>query len=471
MNFRTPKIGLLLLTAKWFSQIGATQGTFSSLSTTLQADAQRICSTLSPDMDLVCPGILSTPDQVASAINQFQQENVDGVIICYLTWGEDRTVLEAVDRLGNLPFLLWCYLPLPSLPDPLSMPEMLRMSGPVAALQASGPLKRLGKKYAIAFGTPGNPPCHQQLTAFARASRIAHDLKRAVIGVLPYRCDQMTGTYVDEFRLRQELGPSLKYISTSDYRILCEAIPAEQVQAFVHQLKASYPLSPDLTDLGLLRGARVSLGLAELVKQHALDAIAIEDVGEELHRMLGLRPCLSVPELFERAVVSMEAEIGGAVALLILRHLTDQPVMYTETFTADVADNCLLLGHAGIQDARLAASPQEILLEPDGEYRESEPDSAWMSLRIKGGQITLLSVFCDVERFKFIIASGEALPGPRRLLGSPHALVHLTTPLSDFFTQALRTGMTQHFALVHAQVIDELLILADILGVDVVTIG
>jgi L-arabinose isomerase len=296
-------------------------------------------------------------------------------------------------------------------------------------------------------------------------------LRSAQIGVLPYRCDQMTGTYVDEFRLRQQIGPQLTYISTHDYRALCERIPDPRVAAFVDDLQATYRIAPETTAAGLAQAARVSLGLAEVAARYDLDAVAIEDVGEELHRVLGLRPCLAVPELFERAVVSMEAEVGGAVALLVLKHLTGLAPMYTEVFTVDQADNALLIGHAGIHDAaHLVESSDAITIEPDGEYVESEPDSAWMRFRVKGGPVTLLSVFGDVERFKLVIAHGIAIGGPPKLLGSPHAYVKLSTPLPEFFERAVRTGMTQHWALVHADVTAELVALADLLQLDVVVL-
>ena len=169
--------------------------------------------------------------------------------------------------------------------------------------------------------------------------------------------------------------------------------------------------------------------------------------------------------------VVMEAEVGGAIALLMLKWLTGKAPMYTEVFAVDADENCLLIGHAGIHDAvHLVESSEDILIEPDGEYVESEPDSAWMRFRAKGGHVTLLSVFCDVERFKLVISSGEALGGPPRLLGSPHASVRVETPLSDFFERAIRSGMTQHWALVHQDVVDELLALADILGLDKIVI-
>lgn len=466
-----PKVGLLLLTAEWFAQIGAHGGSFSAFPGHLAGDAEAMEKALSVSLDVISSGIAVTRAQVADAVASFTRESVDAVVVCHLTWAEDWLVLGAVEALPTVPLLLWCYSPFEKLADPLTMPEMLRASGPVGTLQASGPLKRLQRRFGFAFGSYADPAAIRSIVAFARAAQAARALRRVTIGVLPYRCDQMTGTYVDEFRLRHELGPALRYISTHDYLAFCEAIPATAVEAFVTELSARYALAPNTTLAGLRKAARVSLGLAELVRRYDLDAIAIEDVGEELHRVVGLRPCLPVAALFDRAVVSMEAEIGGAVALLLLRMFSGGSPMYTEIFTVDPAENAILIGHAGMHNApALVEQPEDILVEPDGEYVESEPDSAWMRFRARGGHVTLLSVFCDVERFKLVISSGECVGGPPRLLGSPHAYVRLGTPLASFFEAAARTGMTQHWALVHADVVAELQALAGILDLECVVI-
>ena len=465
-----PKVGLLLLSAEWFARIGASQGSFRELPKQLSDDAAAIEQALSLKLTVVNPGILATRLQVTEATRRFEHEGVDLVIACQITWGEDRLIIEAVQQLPLVPFLVWCYSPLRRLPNIMTMTDLFRTSGPVGALQASAPLKRLGKEFGVVFGSHQNPDVIRRIVSFAKAARVARELRHATIGVLPYRCDQMTGTYVDEFRLKKEIGPELKYISTFDYRTLCEEVPTSQVAAFVQELRTGYSISPSVTEKGLAQGARVSLGLARLVEKYQLEAVAIEDVGEELHRVVGLRPCLSVPALFDRAVVSMEAEVGGAVALLILRQLTGKPPMYTEAFTYDEEANCLLLGHAGIHDVRLAPSAAEVLIEPDGEFVESEPDSAWMRFRAKSGRVTLLSVFCDIGRFKLVITSGESLGSGPRLLGPPHAYVKMDMPLADFFDKTIKTGMTQHWALVHDVVVDELVALADILGLEKVII-
>jgi len=465
-----PKVGLLLMTAEWFTQIGASQGSFKGLPQQLQEDAGRINEALCSELQIVNPGVLATPQQLGKALDLFKKEDVDLIVACQITWGEDRLIIDAVQKLPHTPFLLWCYSPFQNLPEQMSMRDLFRASGPVGALQASAPLKRLGKEFGFAFGSYKNPDAIRSIVAFSKACHVARELKNSTVGILPYRCEQMTGTYVDEFRLRKEIGPELKYISVGDYSRICAAIPEETVQAFVRDLRTNYRVAENVTEAGLVKGARVSLGLAKVVEQYNLDALAFNDIAEELHQVLGLRPCLYVPALFARAVVSMEAEVGGAVALLILRKLTKKPPMYVEIFTYDERDNCLLAGHAGIYDINLAESKDTVLVEPDGEYLESEPDSSWMRFRAKGGHVTMLSLFCDVDRFKMVITSGECLGGREKLLGSPHAYIRIEAPLAEFFENAIKTGMTQHWTMVHDDAVNELVALADVLHLEKVLI-
>jgi L-arabinose isomerase len=464
MPFAKPKLGFLFLTAGWFIDIGASQGAFSELPHRLRENAEEVERALGEEVEVVTSGVLAERAGVGEAMERFHRDGVEGVVICPLTWCEDALILEVVENLRGLPMLLWCYLPERALPPQMSMVDLFHGSGPVAALQVSGPLKRLGAQFSTVFGSRLNPETIRRVIAFARAAHVAKLLKSARIGMLPHRCEVMPGTWVDDDRLRNEIGPEVHYISLVEYKAICDAIPEERVALFVSELTTAYPSAPSLTAEGLRRGARVSLGMAEVAERYCLDAIAIEDICEETHRALGLRPCLFVPELFKRAVVSMEAEVGGAVALLILRGLTGLPVMYTEIFAADETENTVLAGHAGMMDIRLAGG--EVVLEPDGEYAESEPDSAWMRFQAKPGRVTLLCIFQDVERFKLIVTTGEALGGPQKLLGSPSAYIRLDTPLPEFFTRCMRTGMTQHWALVHAEVAEEVGMLAEILGAE-----
>ena len=85
MNIRKPKVGLLLLTAQWFAQIGAHGGSFSELPRTLDQDAAQIEASLAADLDVVNPGVLATLDQVDQALAAFDAQEVDTCVACQIT--------------------------------------------------------------------------------------------------------------------------------------------------------------------------------------------------------------------------------------------------------------------------------------------------------------------------------------------------------------------------------------------------
>jgi len=470
MDGHKPKIGLLLLSAEWFQQIGATQGSFAHLSGFIESDALRIRSTMEPHFQIIGGEVLVSRQQVVETVRHFLLEEVEGVVVCNITWGEDRLLIDAVEHLKGTPLLLWCYTPFERLPESMNMNDLLRSSGAVGAVQASAPLKRLGLNPIFTVGSCSSKRAIADILCFGRAAKVIRDLKSLRIGVLPYRCDQMTGTYVDEFRLKKELGPELVYISVNEYKEACDEISTEQVLDFITYLRNKYRVRQDIRDLDLSRSARASLGLAAIAAQRGLGALALEDVSPELHRVIGLRPCLVRPGLAEDFVVSMEADVCGAISLWVLRAFTGHPAMYSEIFTFDENDNSVLIGHAGFHDIQLANSSSEIYIEPDGEYLEMEPEACWMRFRVKPGPVTLLSIFCDVEKFKLVFAEGESISGGPKLLGPPYTCVRLKRPVGDFLENCLRTGMTQHWGLVHGDVINEVVALGRLLDLQTVSV-
>ncbi|MBI2437295.1 MAG: hypothetical protein HYV36_00565 [Lentisphaerae bacterium] len=124
-----------------------------------------------------------------------------------------------------------------------------------------------------------------------------------------------------------------------------------------------------------------------------------------------------------------------------------------------------------MHDLSLAESARGIRLTPDYEYCEVNPlEGAWLEFRAKPGRVTLASFFCDVERFKVVIAQGRSLRAGPRLQGFAHIFVKLDTPITDFFRQAIKTGITQHWVITHADIRAELRNLAGILNMQCVEI-
>jgi len=93
-----------------------------------------------------------------------------------------------------------------------------------------------------------------------------------------------------------------------------------------------------------------------------------------------------------------------------------------------------------------------------------------MQFKAKGGKVTLLSLFCDVDRFNMIITSGTALADSKKFDISPYIHIKLDIPLKRFFSQIMKIGMTQHWAVVHEDIVDELEYLANVLNLNRITL-
>jgi L-fucose isomerase-like protein len=463
------KAGVALLSAQWFVDVGL-QGDASArqreLSRMVQGDLTRIREALEPHFALVDPGLISSLQQAERAVRMFLGEGAELVILIHVMWSEDPPLVRLLRGLQNLPVVVWCYNPYDRLPEHMSLEELFRASGSVGFLQGSVPLRLAGIGFSYLFGSPDNPDLRRELAELSRVFSVYASLRRLRVGRIGPRCEAMTGTYVEEFRLTEDLGVSLVPLPASRLSREARALQDAGVDSFVAGLKERYRIE-GVSDRALREAARASLAVAAVAEQEDLGAVAIEDLHPELHELLGTRPCLWVPSLRERGVVvGMEADVLSTLGMWLARNLGETTPMYTEVFTYDERANCLLLGHAAMHDPALAGD-NGITIIPDREYEISDPvEGAWMHFAARPGAVTLVNLSGGAGAYRLFCVRGEALPTQGKLAGYAHALVRIEPPLAVFFEQAARLGMMQHFSMSYDEVSGRLERLSRVAGIE-----
>lgn len=454
------KIGLLLLAGQWLETIGANKGFYSSLPQILKSDALKIKKLLPEDTEVIDPGIVNSREKAAKAAALFKEKGADAILISYLAWGEDWLFLEAIKNLPETPVLLWSCVPSSELPKSFDMVQLFRYSGPVGAMQASGPLKRMGRKFCVISGSTENKETADEIKKFVRAAEVTSKLKNLTVGLLPSVCDSMSGTHIEEKTLKKQLGISVKHISLEEYCKSSESIFAGEVKKCADFLKRQYKV--EVSDKALLKGARASLGLLRILDKYNLRALAFNDLDEKLHIKCGLRPCLAIPGIFEKTVISMEGDVGAAAAMYILRELTGKSPMYTEIFTYDEKENAFLAGHAGILDApALVQSAKYIRIVKDYEYMEVEKDTAAMQFTAKSGTVTMLNIFFTGKEFQMFVLRGKSVRSGKNFDISPSIYIKPEINVNEFMKKVMSFGTTQHWAVVHQDAVKELKSLED----------
>ena len=459
------KIGLAALCAGWFKQIGLHEPD-SSLANTLKCDHSRIVEFLSSCFDeVVTPGILSSPEDVARAAERFKQEKVDAVILVHIVWSEDPTLLSFLDNCRGVPVCLWNYHPTGSLPPRLSVDDLFRFSGTVGMLQGSAPMQKRGFRPSVICGSPGDATLRLELQECNAALGIQRDFRGLRAGQIAGRCDAMTGTFVNDQALNDQLGVTRVAVTAAVFQEICEAVKPCEIDQYCTHLRQAFEIR-SVSEKSLRIAARNTLALDELVEQQRLGAVAIQDLDEELHRRIGTRPCLYPPRSLSRGVAfSAEGDLNTALGMLAASRAAKAPAMYSEIFTFDPRENVLLMGHAGVHDPSLAADGVTIV--PDLEYRHADAvEGAWMEFILAPGAVTCASLYDTGAGYRMTVFEGESLGPPRRLEGWAHAVIRPRLDVSGLLNRLVQKGMTQHFAIVHGSATPALRRWCQLMGIE-----
>ena len=450
------KIGLAALCADWFRQIGL-QAEGGELATMLREDYARMTGVLHACFEeVVAPGLISTVEEARRALQLFAAEGAEALLLVHSMWSEDQPLLALLEGWGGRPILLWNYHPLGRLPEKLRVNDLFRLCGTVGLLQGSAVLQRLGIRPILVSGTPGDPDLERSLRAYATALRLRRDFQGLAAGQIAGRCECMTGTYVRPEILRSRLGAELVAISAQEYAAACAAVNAARVEAFYADLTRRFPIR-GVSEPSLRLACRNTLALDDLVARYDLQAVAIQDLDEELHRLVGTRPCLCPPLSAERGVAyAMEGDLHTALGVLAAMRASGSPCMYTEVFTFDPQENLLLMGHAGVHDPRLAAGGS-VTLVLDLEYCHSDPvEGAWLEFVMAEGPVTCVSLYDAGQAYRLTVFEGTSLGEPLRLEGYAHAVIRPQVDVRQLIPRLVQRGMTQHFAVAPGRIAETL---------------
>jgi L-arabinose isomerase len=460
-----PKIGLVVMANEWFWKYKMFGSEFLEL---IEKDAESIRIKLSEFADVVDMGIVLNEKQAIDAIRNIKSGDADLLLVCPIIWTSDIPFIDMLKETPrDMPIILWFYSPYERLPSKLSVSDFIRATGTVGAFQFSNVLKREGRKFMVVVGTKGEDRVYKEIYEYSKAARVAKELKNMKIGLLPWRYPDIANTWCDEFKITSRLGPKIVRISVSELYKVAQGIGEEEVNSFVNELKEKYEVR--VSERSLRVSARASLGLAKVFDKYDLNAVAIQDLEDELHELLKTRPCLYVASIFEKGrVVGMEGDIHTVIAMLILRKLTGQPILFAEVYMFDKVENVMPMGHTTMLDINIAKNPKEIKIIPDCEYESfDEVEGAYMYFTGKEGTVTLLSLVDDVDNYRLIIGRGESIPiNGARIDGYSHILVRPSLPVEEFLKKAAEAGAGQHWAVAYGDHVSILEKFADLTGLN-----
>jgi L-arabinose isomerase len=468
LKTRKARAGLLLIASPRFKTLGEglKRGTYARRK---EADVNEILSTLD-FLDIVYRGIVYEKDDIVAAMDGFYAAKVDFVIAEFLSWSEDFAWIRFLRDMPDIPILFVNatrgQMPFHDTLDEDDFIDYLCAGTLVGSLEAAGSVPRTGRRHVkVVMGS--REEVVRQTRIFASAARARGILRQSTLGLLANYNEAMWSTYIDPYDLFTKLGPEIRFLPYSVYGEIIEGVSESEVKEYCTELTSRYRMMDDVTCDKFEASVRASIGLARMAQRSDIDIMVFNDIDRAMFELVGLRAGFYHPWFgANTSVLVPEADIGGGIITYLLKLISGRHVNFLEPFHIESDFGTFAGGHAGPNDHNDPAWQQNVVIARDvrfakTHYKYAGAPFAWY--RISPGRKTMAQLAeCD-GRYKLVATLVDSLEGDHLLSTYSHSIFRPVVPVERFFEQVLKTGTTQHFALVDGEWLGELAVLAEIM--------
>jgi L-fucose isomerase-like protein len=370
-------------------------------------------------------GAVKTLEQGEALAEYFRRQKVDGLILCPLDFGDERSATKVAEKL-DLPVLLYATKE----PQAPNNPGLSRSSDSYCGnlSMASGLYRRkIPFRYAGLF-FPGEPGLQAELQDFVRAVAVVKGLRGAYIGQVGVRPPAFETVAYDEVALIQKFGQTVIYAEIAD--IIAEARQYTEdhpkVQEVLEEIRGTVPIITVGKDY-LRDAARLEAALVDFWERNRLSAMGMQ-CWPTIMREMKLNPCALFGRMTGRSMLTAcETDILGALAMLVnyraalgdgLPHFVDWTIQHREN------PNRLLAWHCGNAPVALAADSHKVALRSRRNMTaelpvlEGDGMAGLYQFQVKPGKVTFCRLAEYDNQWKMLIATGEIIPSAETLAGT-----------------------------------------------------
>jgi L-arabinose isomerase len=245
----------------------------------------------------------------------------------------------------------------------------------------------------------------------------------------------------------------------------------DEVAGKLEVVRSVFDLDPSVDPDDLAWAARVAIGLERLVADFSLDSLAYYHRGldGELHERLGAGLILGASLLTAAHVPTCgEYELRTSLAMLIMDRL-GAGGSFTELQALNFTDNVVEMGHDG--PAHLAISDRRPLLRGLGVYHGKRGYGVSVEFDVAHGPVTAFGITqLRNGTLRFVVSEGEVVGGPLLAIGNTTSRVDFGGDPGEWCDAWAATAVAHHWALGTGHRLAELRAVADLLGVELVSV-
>ena len=321
---RKARIGLLLIGSPRFKALG--EGTADgSYAQRKQTEAAWIRGQFAEIGEIVYEGIVYEREDVERSMQRFYAEKVDCVAAAYLSWAEDFAWIRFLRDMPPVPLFFTSVIresvDVTDTNDENQFVEFLSAGSLVGVQEASGDFRRFARPMSrICIGTMDTVKA--ALRTFAAAALVRAQLRSTTMALLASYNEAMWATYVDPYNVFMKIGPELRFLSVAQLADRITAVSEAELRAVTEAMKKQYQFYPNVDMDKFDASVRASIAVEKLSAEYGADLTVLNDIDPVLFQQVGLRPGFCPTSDASRLTVVPEGDIGGGLAVYILKLLT-----------------------------------------------------------------------------------------------------------------------------------------------------
>jgi L-fucose isomerase-like protein len=422
-----------------------------------------------PDAQLTRGGCVRDDLEAEKVIALFRENDIDGLMIGTMTFGDEVSALSIASAFRNRPILLFG-----TKEGPFTADGNRRSDSFCGTLSISSGLYRRHIPFLFAgVVVPEERDFLDSVDNFVRVCAVARGFTGARLGLVGPRPERFETCIFSEDALMDNFGQRVVPIDLAD--IMSRATAAEAVpetRKILRKIKAEADLSAvDAATIGKMAGLEYSL--AQFAREKGLSAMGIQ-CWTAMQSVYGLSPCYTMGRLTDQGIMtSCEVDIYGALTMLV-QYLAalgkTVPHFIDWTIQHQVEPDTFLAWHCGngppslCGGGKVKVGAHSIL----GESLGLERSRGTGEFQLKPGVVTLCRLQEHDGEFKMLVTSGEAVRSDQQLRGSWSWI--RVPDLELLYSTLVEEGFVHHASLIHGDYARAIGDACDYLGIEAVEV-
>lgn len=382
----------------------------------------------------------------------------DLVILQNVTFANAAYASEVLMRF-TCPILLW------TLREPVIDGGRLRLNSLTGAYSAANAIKAFHKEpLNYIFGAPDEKKVIDKTQATIRAAKMKYEmqhLKMAAVGHTPQGFG--FGRALD-LEMLQNFGVTLESIEARELIDVAKAFSDEEIEEYLADASSKMCGLDATPENNRKDFARLYKAYKEYVVNNKIGALASR-CWPDFFTAFGTPVCAALAMLNDLGVpASCEADTYGALSMFLGMKLTDMPTFFGDPVSMDEGENTITFWHCGTAACSLAHKDTGAKVDVHCN-RKIGPT---LDFGCKPcDRVTIFRIGKETSgKFRFFIASGEALDKPKQFNGTS-VVVKTDASAEQVVYESVEAGWEPHFVVAYGDIAAELEILANMLNMEV----